>query len=165
MHFILFIWLLPVFKISSPNGADVFCDYVEIPELARSQSTGIDRPDAGSSSFYDHVKEGEIRTKPRPLLTFYPHTQYRGRLNSSMNDTILQQNIPSFATYSHSTATTMFKAISATFLLLIVAQASVAAPQTAGPQCASDSDCGYGLSCCRAIPYPQCFKLPPGAVC
>ncbi|KAF9547858.1 hypothetical protein CPC08DRAFT_715712 [Agrocybe pediades] len=58
----------------------------------------------------------------------------------------------------------------ASFVFFLVAGAAAVAMPEPGSgglnaQCGSDTDCSHGLSCCKAIPYPKCVRLPTGAVC
>ncbi|TFK39617.1 hypothetical protein BDQ12DRAFT_682092 [Crucibulum laeve] len=60
----------------------------------------------------------------------------------------------------------MFKPFAAVLLLLVAqAMANPTPGGGAGTKCGSDTDCSYGLQCCKAIPYPKCVSLPSGAVC
>ncbi|KIM38335.1 hypothetical protein M413DRAFT_447832, partial [Hebeloma cylindrosporum] len=58
----------------------------------------------------------------------------------------------------------MYKALLTSLALIFAMTSAMAGPQGRN-RCESDADCTTGYSCCRAVPYPKCFKLPPGAVC
>ncbi|KAF8962005.1 hypothetical protein BDZ97DRAFT_1827066 [Flammula alnicola] len=58
----------------------------------------------------------------------------------------------------------MYKFIIRAIFFLAASTAVIATPQ-AGKQCSSDTDCDYGYSCCKAVPFPKCTKLLKGTVC